>query len=147
MILPKKKVFQNIKIKLNSRTWMTQKSSVVIFQALELLQPHWPHRPQQPHWPLQPQKPYFTHKKNPGPDNWIIPGTKITNAGPFLWNGSSKSNFSLTSDTFSVGGCWGQPLLFFWKMVVVPKNSLSQHSRTIFKPNLTCISLSVRANL
>ena len=87
------------------------------------------------------------HKKNPGPDGWIIPGTKITNAGPFLWNGSSKSNFSLTSDTFSVGGCWGQPLLFFWKMVVVPKNSLSQHSRTIFKPNLTCISLSVRANL
>ena len=35
---------------------------------------------------------------------------------------------------------------FFWKIVVVPKNSLSQHSRTIFKPNLTCISISVRAN-
>ena len=60
MILPQKNVFQNIKIKLNLRTWMTLKSSVVIFQALELLQPNWPHRPLQPHWPLQPQKLYFT---------------------------------------------------------------------------------------
>ena len=31
--------FQNIKIKLNLRTWMTLKSSVVIFQALEPLHP------------------------------------------------------------------------------------------------------------
>ena len=68
---------------------MTLESSVVIFQALELLQPHWPHRPLQPHWPLQPLKPYFT-KKLPDPDGWIIPGTKMTNTGPFLWNGSSK---------------------------------------------------------
>ena len=90
MILPQKNVFQNIKIKLNLRTWMTLKSSVVIFQALELLQPHWPHRPLQPHWPLQPQKPYFT-KKLPDPNDWIIPGTKMTNTGPFLWNGSSKT--------------------------------------------------------
>ena len=62
--------FQNIKIKLNLRTWltwMTLKSSVVIFQALE---------PLQPHWPLQPQKPYFT-KELPDPDDGIIPGTKI----------------------------------------------------------------------
>ena len=45
------------------------------FQALEPLQPHWPHRPLQPHWPLQPQKPYFT-KNLPEPDGWIIPGPK-----------------------------------------------------------------------
>ena len=32
-------ILQNIKIKLNSRTWMTLKSPVVIFQALELLHP------------------------------------------------------------------------------------------------------------
>ena len=56
-----------------------------------------------------------------------------------------KSNFSLISDALSVGGCWGQPMLFFWKMVMVPKNSLFQHSRTTFKPNLTCISLFVSA--
>ena len=36
---PQKIFFQNIKIKLNSRTWMTLKSPVVIFQALEHLQP------------------------------------------------------------------------------------------------------------
>ena len=34
----------------------------------------------------------------------------------------------------------------FLKKGWVPKNSLSQHSRTIFKLNLTCISLSVKAN-
>ena len=28
-----------------------------------------------------------------------------------------KSNFSLIFGTLSVGGCWGQPLLFFWKLV------------------------------
>ena len=32
---PKKYFFQNIKIKLNSRAWMTLKSPVLIFQALE----------------------------------------------------------------------------------------------------------------
>ena len=35
MILPKKNIFQNINVKLNSKTWMTLKSSVVIFQALK----------------------------------------------------------------------------------------------------------------
>jgi hypothetical protein len=35
-------LFQNIKIKLNSRTWLTLKFSVVIFQALEPLQSQWP---------------------------------------------------------------------------------------------------------
>ena len=64
---------------------------------------------------------------------------------PFCGMDHQKSNFSLISDTFSVGGCWGQPMLFFWKMVVVPKNSLFQQSRTIFKPNLPWLSLSVRA--
>ena len=59
------------------------------FQTLELLQPHWPHRPLQPHWPLQPQKPYFT-KKLPAPNDLFIPGTKMFNTGPFLWNGPSK---------------------------------------------------------
>ena len=39
--------FQNIKIKLNSIPWMTLKSSVGIFQALEPLPPQWPLQPQQ----------------------------------------------------------------------------------------------------
>ena len=36
MILTKNVSFQNIKIKLNSGTWMTLQSSVVIFQVLDL---------------------------------------------------------------------------------------------------------------
>ena len=33
--------------------------------------------------------PFFA-KKLPGPDGWIIPGTKMTNTVPLLWNNSSK---------------------------------------------------------
>ena len=61
---------------------------------------------------------------------------------PFFGMDLQKSNFTMISDTHSVGGCWGQPMLFFWKRVAVPKNSLPQHFRT----NLTCISLPVRVN-
>ena len=50
---------------------MTLNSSVVIFQA------------------LKPRQPYFI-KELPDPDDWIIPGTKMTTTGPSLWNGSSK---------------------------------------------------------
>ena len=74
---------------------MTLKSSLVIFQALE---------PLQPQWPQQPLKPYFI-KELPDHDDWIVPGTKITNADPFLWNGSSKILFFTDFITFSVGGC------------------------------------------
>ena len=80
-----KELFSKHQIKLNSRTWMTLKSSVVIFQALEPLQPHWPHQPLQPCWPHQPLQPYFI-KKLPGHDDLIISGTKMTNTGSFLWN-------------------------------------------------------------
>ena len=89
---PKILFFQNIKIKLNSRTWMTLKSPIVIFQALEPLQPQWPQQPQQPQWPQWPQQPHFI-KKITDPDGWIIPGTKMTNTCPFLLNGSSKPQF------------------------------------------------------
>ena len=71
---------------------MTLKSPVVIFQALEPLQPQWPQQPQQPQWPQWPRQPHFI-KKITDPDGWIIPGTKMTNNGPFLWNGSSKIQF------------------------------------------------------
>ena len=54
MILTKNTCFQNIKIKLNSWTWLTLQSSVVIFHASEPLQHQWPLQPQQPQWPLQP---------------------------------------------------------------------------------------------
>ena len=35
----------------------------------------------------------------------------------FCWIVHQKSKFSLISDTSSVGGCWGQPILLFWKLV------------------------------
>ena len=66
----------------------------MIFQALEPLQPQRPHRPLQPLWPQQPLKPYFI-KELPDLDDWIVPGTKMTNTGPFLWNRESKIQFFL----------------------------------------------------
>ena len=89
----KKYFFLNIKIKLNSRTWMTLKSSVVIFQTLEPQQPQWPLQPQRPRgpqWPLQPH----SIKKITNPDGWIIPGTKMTNHSELEWD-------------FCVGFSWG----------------------------------------
>ena len=50
-------------------------------------------------------------------DFWIIPGIKMTNTCPFLRDGPSKIQFLLISDTLSVGGCWVQTLLLFWKLV------------------------------
>ena len=63
--------FQNIKIKLNLRTCMTLKSSVVIFQAFEPLRPQWPLQPQQSPWPQWPLQPHFI-KKITDSDDWII---------------------------------------------------------------------------
>ena len=71
---------------------MTLKSTLMIFQALKPLQPQRPHQPLQPQWPQQPLRPYFI-KELPDLDDRIVPSTKMTNAGPFLWNGSSKIHF------------------------------------------------------
>ena len=109
--LQKKYVFQNIKTNLNLRTWMTLKSSVVIFQALEPLQLQWPLQRQQPPWPQWPLQPHFI-KQITAPDDWILPGKQMTNNGPFLWNESSKIQISLSN-----GGCWGQPILLLQKLL------------------------------
>ena len=42
---------------------------------------------------------------------------------PFCRMDHQKSNFSLISDILSVRGCWGQPILLFWKLV--DKNQMS----------------------
>jgi hypothetical protein len=75
--------FQNIKTKLNSRTWMTLRSSVVIFPTLEPMQPKCPLQPQQPPWPQFPLQPHFIRKVT-DPDVLIISGTKMTNTGTLL---------------------------------------------------------------
>ena len=36
---------------------------------------------------------------------------------PFCGMDHKKSNFLLISDTLSIGGCWGQLMLLFWKLV------------------------------
>ena len=113
---------------MNSRTWKTLKSTVVIFQALKPLQPHWPQRPLQPNWPQQPLKPNFPKKLHK-------PGTKITNTGDFLWNGSSKIQFFTDFSTFSVGGCYGQPMLLFWKLI--HESQISKPPEATMHHNLT----------
>ena len=111
-------------VKLNSKTWMTLKSSIVIFQALKPLQLQWPQQPQQPRWPQWPQQPHFIQQL-PEPDGWIIPGTKMTSNGVFCWMDYQKSKFLLVYGTFSVGGCWGQPMLLFLKTGWWNSNSLT----------------------
>ena len=54
-----------------------------------------------------------------------------------FWN---MLNFS----TFSVGGCWGQPMLLLWKLVDETKISKPQDFRNTFKQILACIFLSFR---
>ena len=76
----------------NKQKLMTLKSSEVVFQALKFLQPQWPQRPQQPQWPQWPQQPHII-KKFTNPEGLIISSTQLTNASPFLWNGSSKIQF------------------------------------------------------
>ena len=108
--------FQNIKIKLNTRTCMALKSSVVIFQALKPLRPQLPLQPQQPPWPQWPLQPHFIKKIL-----LLMVGYLLATKSPilvfFLWNGSSRTQIFTDICTFSVGGCWVQLILNFWKLV------------------------------
>ena len=88
----------------------------------------------------------LVYKKLSDPDVWIIHGTKMTNAGPFLWNGLLKIQFFTDLIPFLLETVEACRCYIFWKTVVVPKNFKSQHCRTIFKLNLTCLSLFLRAN-
>ena len=45
----------------------------------------------------------------------MILGTKMTNTGPFLWNRWSKIQIFTDFSIFFAGGCWGQPMLFFFE--------------------------------
>ena len=72
----------------------------------------------------------------------MIPGTKMTNTGPFLWNGSSKIQFFTDFSTFSVGGCWGQ---LFWKPIVISLFLLNP--TIIFSINFRTFGLNINALL
>ena len=58
-----------------------------------------------------------------------------------------KSKFLMIYGTFSVRGCWGQPMLLFRKLVDETQISKPQEYTDTFKQNLTCIFLSVRGIL
>ena len=68
---------------------------------------------------------------------------------PVLFCGMNhqKYKFSLISVSFSVGGCWGQNMLLFWKLVDETQIPQSQEYTDTFKQNLTCTFLPIRANL
>ena len=65
---------------------------------------------------------------------------------PFVWNGPSKTQIFTNICTFSVGGCWGQPILLFLKTGWWNSNTKPQNFRTTFKQILVCIFLSVTVN-
>ena len=73
-----------------------------------------PKKPLQPHWPHQPHQPYIL-QEIPDHDGLIVPGTKMTNTGPFLWNGSSKIQFFTDIWYSSWRDFWGQPMSFFFE--------------------------------
>ena len=135
-----------MKIKLNSIIWMVLRSSVVIFQALEPMQPLQPLQPQQPQWPQQTLQPHFI-RKNTDPDGLIIPGTQMTNTSAFYWNWSSKIQNFTDIWTHSVGGCWGQLMLLFSKLVDETKIYETPEATKHHNSLELLILLHVRANL
>ena len=56
-------------------------------------------------------------------------------------------NFRLSFGTFSVGGCWGQPMPFFWKLVDETQISAPPEAARHHKPKRILVLLSLRANL
>ena len=112
----RKKIFSKHQNKDEFKNLDDSLTSVVIFLALEPLQYQWPQQPQWPQWPQWPQQPQFI-KKITDTDGWIIPGTQMNNTSPFLWNGSSKFQFFTDIWYLSVGGCRGQQMLLFQKLI------------------------------
>ena len=55
--------------------------------------------------------------------------------------------FLLNFSTFSIGGCWGQSMLLFWKLVDKTQISKPQDHTDNFKHNPKSIFLSVRPKL
>ena len=128
--------FQNIKIKLNSRTWMTLKSSVVIFQTLEPLQPQWPLQPQQPPWPQWPLQPHFVKNRSFLAPKWPI-------LVPFCGMDHQKSNFLLILALFLLAAVEASRCYFFenwWiklkcPLLLKPLGTIVQENSQSFYPS------------
>ena len=103
MILPQKRFFQNIKIKLNSNAWMTEVLSSDFPDLKNLCS-------------LNDLNSLISSKNLLIIMVWSSLAPKWPIQVPFCGMDHQKSHFSLISDTLSVGDCWGQPMSFFWKL-------------------------------
>ena len=115
--------FQNINIKLISGTWMTTVISSD-FPGLRTFAASTISTASTTSVASMTSTASF-HQKNTDPDVWIIPSIQMIKTTPFFWNGSSKIHFLLISDTLSAGGCWGQQMLIFWRLVDETQISIS----------------------
>ena len=89
---------------------MTRKSLVVIFQTLEPRQSQWPLQPQQPRWPQCDLYSLIstTTKKNYW--SWWLDPPWCQNDQYWSLLIESKILFFTDISTFSVRGCWRQPM-------------------------------------
>ena len=78
---------------------------------------------------------------------WSSLAPKLPIPVPFCGMDHQKSNFLLISDTLSVGGCWGQPMSFFWKLVDETQISAPPEATRHHKSKKILVLLSLRANL
>ena len=93
LILSKKSFFKISDLSPQKIDFKNQDDTIVIFQALQTSAASLTSTASATSLastrPQQPLQPYYL-KKLPGPDGLVITGTKVTNTGYFLKNGSSK---------------------------------------------------------
>ena len=125
------------------RSRMTLKSSVVIFQALETSEASLTSAafanslasttskalfPQKTSWSW-----WFDHQWHQNDQYRSL----------FVELIIKNTNFHWDMVPFLLGGCWGQPMLLFWKLVDETQILKPQEYIDTFNQNLTCIFLSV----
>ena len=78
---------------------------------------------------------------------WLSLAPKWPTEVPFCGMDHQKSNISLIFDTLFVGGCWGQPMSFFWKLVEETKMYEPPEATGHHKLLKLSILLPIRDNL
>ena len=78
---------------------------------------------------------------------WLSLAPKWPTEVPFCGMDHQKSNISLIFDTLFVGGCWGQPMSFFWKLVEETKMYEPPEATGRHKLLKLSILLPIRDNL
>ena len=132
---------------MNSRTMMTLKSSIMIFQALETTVASLTSVASATSLASTASTALFSQKTS---WSWWFDHQwhQIDQYCSFFCGMvRQKSELSLIYGTVSVGGCWGQPMLLFWKLVDKTQMPWPQEYTDTFKQTVLCIFLSVRVNL